>query len=153
MEQLSGVEEVKVDFEAKTATVIFDPALATVPYLTSTAALELNALPRSIMILGGGYIGCELAQMFARAGSKMTLVTRSRLLPETEPEIAGALTGFFEDEGINIRTNLAYREIKKSGDGVALHIEHDGYLTMVEGLKLAAQSFGKDVTKLPCCAG
>ena len=107
------------------------PGLVAVPYLTSTTALELKELPRSIMILGGGYIGCELAQMFARAGSKVTLVTRSRLLPETEPEITGALTGFFEDEGINVLTNLAYREIKKSGDGVALHIEHDGHREVI----------------------
>ncbi|NOZ66421.1 MAG: FAD-dependent oxidoreductase, partial [Alphaproteobacteria bacterium] len=107
------------------------PGLATVPYLTSTSALELKELPRSIMILGGGYIGCELAQMFARAGSKVTLVTRSRLLPETEPEIADALTGFFDDEGINVRTNLAYCEIQKSGDGIALHIEHDGHREVI----------------------
>ncbi len=102
------------------------PGLASVPWLTSTTALELDELPRSIMVLGGGYIGCELAQMFARAGVKVTLVTRSRLLPEAEPEIARALTGFFEDEGITVRTGLTYREIKTSGDGIALNIEQGG---------------------------
>lgn len=107
------------------------PGLATVSYLTSTTALELKELPRSIMILGGGYIGCELAQMFARAGSKVTLITRSRLLSEAEPEIADALTGFFEEEDITVRTNLAYHEIKKSGDGIVLHIEHDGHREVI----------------------
>lgn len=102
------------------------PGLATLPYLTSTTALELNALPRSIMILGGGYIGCELAQMFARAGSEVTLLTRSRLLPEAEPEISDAVTGFFEDEGITVRTGLAYREIGKTDGTISLEIEQGG---------------------------
>jgi len=107
------------------------PGLASVPWLTSTTALELKELPHSIMVLGGGYIGCELAQMFARAGVKVTLVTRSRLLPEAEPEIARALTGFFEDEGITVHTGLAYREISKAGDGVALEIEQGGKTEMI----------------------
>jgi len=55
-----------------------------------------------LLVVGGGYIGAELAQLFARAGVKVTLVFRSRLLPEAEPEISRALTGYFEDEGINV---------------------------------------------------
>src|SRR3546814_5399707 len=50
--------------------------LEDVPALTSTTALELGELPRSLMVIGGGYIGCELAQMFARAGARVTLVDR-----------------------------------------------------------------------------
>ncbi|MGG6496511.1 UNVERIFIED_CONTAM: FAD-dependent oxidoreductase, partial [Bacteroidetes bacterium 56_B9] len=76
------------------------PGVETVPYLTSTTALDLEELPRSLIIVGGGYIGAELAQMFARAGVKVTLVCRSHLLAEAEPEIGAALTGYFEDEGI-----------------------------------------------------
>ena len=53
------------------------PGLAEVPWLTSTTALELTEQPRSLLIIGGGYIGCELAQMFARTGTAVTLVTRS----------------------------------------------------------------------------
>src|SRR5262249_58068267 len=47
-----------------------------VPYLTSTTALELEQLPKSLLVIGGGYIGCELGQMFARAGVKVTIATR-----------------------------------------------------------------------------
>ncbi|ASY74271.1 Mercuric ion reductase (plasmid) [Sinorhizobium fredii CCBAU 83666] len=65
------------------------------PYLTSTTTLDLEELPRSLLVMGAGYIGAELAQMFARAGVKVTLVCRSRLLPEAEPEIGAALTGVF----------------------------------------------------------
>lgn len=78
------------------------PGIETVPYLTSTTALDLEELPRSLLVIGGGYIGAELTQMFARAGVKVTLVCRSRLLPEAEPEISAALTGYFEGEGITV---------------------------------------------------
>ena len=97
-----------------------------VPVLTSTSALELPEQPESLLIIGGGYIGCELAQLFARLGSKVTLVTRSRLLPETEPEVSAALTGYLRDEGISLWAGLGYREIQRTAEGVALTIDIDG---------------------------
>ena len=100
--------------------------VADVPYLTSTSALELNDRPRSLLVVGGGYIGCELAQMFARSGTQVTLVARSRLVPGAEPEISEALTGYFEDEGLSIRTGLSYRRIEATESGVELTIERDG---------------------------
>lgn len=92
------------------------------PYLDSTAALELGALPESMLVMGGGYIGCELAQMFARAGTRVTLVTRSQLLPEAEPEVSAALTKYLEDENITVRTDLDYVSTRKTKTGVALVI-------------------------------
>ena len=102
------------------------PGIDTVPYLTSTSALELEVLPASLLVIGGGYIGCELAQMLARAGVKVTLVTRRHLLPQAEPEIVAALTGYFRDEGMTVRGGLAYRNIRRTERGVALSIEVDG---------------------------
>ncbi|MGH6798924.1 MAG: mercury(II) reductase [Roseiarcus sp.] len=105
------------------------PAIAgieTVPYLTSTTALDLTELPRSLLVIGGGYIGAELAQMFARAGVKATLICRSRLLPEAEPEIGAALTGYFEGEGIEVVSGISYRSIRKTEKGVALAFARDG---------------------------
>lgn len=98
------------------------PGIEGIGYLTSTTALELTELPHSLLVLGGGYIGCELAQMFARAGVAVTLATRSRLLPEAEPEISAALTGYLRDEGIAVRTGLSYQRIKHSAEGVSLTI-------------------------------
>lgn len=72
------------------------PGIETIPYLTSTTALELELLPKSLLVIGGGYIGCELGQMFARAGVKVTIATRRRLLPEVKPEISYALTQYLE---------------------------------------------------------
>jgi pyruvate/2-oxoglutarate dehydrogenase complex dihydrolipoamide dehydrogenase (E3) component len=91
------------------------PGIEAVPYLTSTTALELEELPTSLLIIGGGFIGAELAQMFARAGVRVTLVCRSRLLPRAEPEISAALTGYFGDEGINVVSDVAYRSRERGG--------------------------------------
>ena len=59
------------------------PGVADVPTLDSTSLLELDELPDSLIFLGGGYIGVELAQMMARMGVRVTIVCRSRLLPRT----------------------------------------------------------------------
>jgi mercuric reductase len=108
------------------------PGMETVPYLTSTTALDLEKLPRSLLVIGGGYVGAELAQMFARAGVKVTLVCRSRLLPEAEPEIGAALTGYFGDEGIPVISGIAYRAIRKTERGIALVVSRDGQDTTIE---------------------
>ena len=101
------------------------PGIETVPYLTSTTALDLEKLPQSLLVIGGGYVGAERAQMFARAGVKVTLVCRSRLLPEAEPEIGAALTGYFEEEGITVVSSIAYRAISKTAGGVVLIATRD----------------------------
>ncbi len=97
-----------------------------VPVLTSTDALDLARLPRSLLVLGGGYIGAELAQMFARLGVAVTLVFRSRLLPTMEPEIGAALTDYLRQEGLAIEGGLAYRAIRRTEAGIALDITQDG---------------------------
>ncbi len=55
--------------------------ISEVPYLTSNTALELDHLPTSMIVIGGGGIGCELGQMFARMGTSVIILCRSRLLP------------------------------------------------------------------------
>ncbi|NQU62432.1 MAG: mercury(II) reductase [Rhodospirillales bacterium] len=103
-----------------------------VSYLTSTEALDLKQLPKSLLVIGGGYIGCELAQMFARSGVKVTIVFRSRLLPEAEPEISAALTGFLQDEGVTVRGGVTYREIRETDKGIALDVTEDGQDVAIE---------------------
>jgi mercury(II) reductase len=102
------------------------PGIEDVPYLTSTTAMALKRLPKSLLVLGGGYIGCELAQMFARAGVKVSILCRSRLLPEAEPEIGAALTGYFGDEGISVLTGVTYEAVRGEGVGVTLSLSVDG---------------------------
>ncbi|MEE8483143.1 MAG: mercury(II) reductase [Nitrospinota bacterium] len=104
-----------------------------VPYLTSTTALDLEKLPESLLVIGGGYIGCEFAQMLARFATKVTVACRSRLLPQAEPEISKALTEYFRDEGITVRDGLSYRAIRKTGEGnIVLEIEAGGNEETIE---------------------
>ena len=112
------------------------PGVETVPHLTSASALDLAELPRSLLVIGGGFVGAELAQMFSRAGVKVTLICRSRLLPEAEPEIGAALTGYFADEGIEVVSGVSYRSIRKTESGVALAIAQDGRDITVEADKV-----------------
>jgi len=101
--------------------------IETVPYLTSTTALALARLPRALLIVGGGVIGCELGQMFARFGVAVTIACRSHLLPGFEPELAAALTGYLRDEGIVVRLGLAYRRIRRDETGIAFDVTQDGH--------------------------
>ncbi|MEL0108333.1 MAG: mercury(II) reductase [Rhodospirillaceae bacterium] len=112
------------------------PGMKEVPYLTSTTAFELEELPDSLLVIGGGYIGAEIAQMFARVGVNVTIVFRSRLLPETEPEISKALTGYFREEGMTVLGGLAYKDIKSISNGVALRVELNGEEQTIEADKV-----------------
>lgn len=71
-------------------------------YLTSTTAMELDSVPESLLILGGGYVALEQAQLFSRLGSKVTLLVRSRLASAEESEASRALLEVFADEGIRV---------------------------------------------------
>jgi mercuric reductase len=112
------------------------PGLDDIDFLDSTSALEQAQLPKSLMVMGGGYIGVEIAQIFARAGVKVTIVTRRRLLPEAEPEVSEALTKAFADEGIKVLDGLAYDRFEKSGERVTLHAALNGVAVRVEAEKL-----------------
>lgn len=78
------------------------PGLSTVEYLTSTTAMELTEVPESLLVLGGGYVAMEQAQLFARLGARVTMLVRSRLASKEEPEASRALEDVFADEGIQV---------------------------------------------------
>ncbi len=118
-----------------------------VSYLTSTDALDLKQLPESLVVIGGGYIGCELAQMFGRSGVKVTIVCRSRLLPETEPEISAALTGFLRDEKITVCDGLSYLEIRETDNGIALDVTVDGRKATIEAERVLVTTGRKPNTE------
>jgi mercury(II) reductase len=101
------------------------PGIEKVDYLTSTSALSLETLPASLLVIGGGYVGVELAQMFARVGVKVTVACRSRLLPDAEPEVGEALSGYLREEGIALHCGVAYRGVTQDTAGVALRVRKD----------------------------
>jgi pyruvate/2-oxoglutarate dehydrogenase complex dihydrolipoamide dehydrogenase (E3) component len=82
--------------------------LDAVPYLTSRSLLELRELPEHLLVVGGGFIGCEFAQMFARFGARVTVVQRAnRLIPLEEPEVSAAVAEGFAADGITVLTGVA----------------------------------------------
>ena len=100
--------------------------IGTIDALTSTSALELESLPASLIVMGAGYIGVELAQVFARAGVAVTLISRRGILPQMEPEIGAALEGYFTAEGIRVVHGIAYERIEQEAGQVRLHIVRAG---------------------------
>lgn len=91
-----------------------------VPYLTSTTAMELTVLPKTLLIIGGGVIGVELGQMFSRAGTQVTICCRTRLVPESEPEISEALAKYLQDEGVNVCAGIGYQKIEEIDGNIRL---------------------------------
>jgi len=107
-----------------------------VPVIDSTALLDLPQKPRSLIFVGGGYIGAELAQMMARLGVEVTLVTRSRLLPGAEPEVSAALTEALRDEGVRVLDHLTYCSVTGGATSVTLTVEQAGKPVEITGGKL-----------------
>jgi pyruvate/2-oxoglutarate dehydrogenase complex dihydrolipoamide dehydrogenase (E3) component len=94
--------------------------------LTSTSVLELKELPRRLLILGAGYIACELGQMFRRLGAEVTLVAPSaRLLPRQDEAVSEALAGVFRAEGIELALGRSVDRVARVEGGVELRLTAD----------------------------
>lgn len=103
------------------------PGLAEAGFLTSTTALALDRVPESLLVLGGNAIGLELAQLFGRLGSKVTVVeVQDRLAPFEEPEISEALAGVLADEGIAVRTAAQATAARRDADCYSLRFADGG---------------------------
>jgi len=103
------------------------PGLDTVPYMTSDTLWELRTLPPRFVVLGGGPIGCELAQAFARFGSAVTVVEMApRLLPREDADAAAALAARFAAEGVTVLGGHEALRAERDGAGGRLVCRHDG---------------------------
>lgn len=96
------------------------PGIESVDALDSTSALELTELPASMLVLGAGYIGVELAQLFARAGVEVTLISRRGVLLEAEPEVSEALKGYLSEDDIRLARVSGYESVARDGGSVRL---------------------------------
>ena len=114
------------------------PGIRTIGALDSTAALALAHLPRSMLVLGAGYVGAELGQTFARAGVAVTLLCRSRVLPEAEPEISSALAEALREEGMTILDGVRYEHVERQGGEVVLTITPAGRAETLRAAHLLA---------------
>ncbi len=108
--------------------------LADVPFLTSREALELRQLPDHLLVIGGGYVGVEFAQMYARFGSRVTVVQRGeRLVPGEEPEIGEGLAEVFEEEGITVRPSTEAVRAETIDGGVRVLLRQNGDEKWIKG--------------------
>ena len=117
------------------------PGLEDVPFLTSDLldadeAGRLTDLPASLVVLGGGYIAVELAQMFSRLGSRVTIVARSGLLSGYEPDLGRTLAEVFAAEGIEILAGSRVDHVRGEMQGVEISIEQAGAGRVVRAERL-----------------
>ncbi|HET9323930.1 MAG TPA: NAD(P)/FAD-dependent oxidoreductase [Gaiellaceae bacterium] len=92
--------------------------LEEVGWIDHVTALELTELPEALLVVGGGPVGLELAQIFSRFGSRVTLVqTADRISPRSDADATGELTAALTDEGIDIRTGTTVSRVRRE-DGV-----------------------------------
>jgi pyruvate/2-oxoglutarate dehydrogenase complex dihydrolipoamide dehydrogenase (E3) component len=94
------------------------PGLESVPRLNSTSIMELDEVPRHLLVLGGGYVGLEFGQMFRRFGSEVTLVQRGpRLLAREDGDVADAVANIMRDDGISVYLNTDATRVESDGRG------------------------------------
>jgi pyruvate/2-oxoglutarate dehydrogenase complex dihydrolipoamide dehydrogenase (E3) component len=103
-------------------------------YWTSNDATSTRELPSSLVILGGGVVGVELAQVYARFGTATTLIQGSeRILPRDHPRSSAAVAAQLREEGVDIRTNVTATAVARGGAGRRVTLSDD---TVVEGAEL-----------------
>ncbi len=121
--------------------------LAGTPYWSNREALEALEAPRSLVVIGGGAIGVELAQAFRRFGSDVhVLEVAPRLVVAEEPEASELLEGVFSDEGIRVTTSAAIRGV--SHDGAAFSVALEGVAPLVAERLLVAAGRRSDLEGL-----
>lgn len=96
-------------------------------YFTNESIFLRRALPESLAVLGGGPVGVELAQAFARLGSRVTLIEAAvRILPGSDPVVSAALAAQLESEGICIRSGVSVQSARREGDSRQLQFADGG---------------------------
>lgn len=134
------------------------PGLADVPHLTSESIWDLTAAPRSLLVVGGGAIGCELAYAFARFGVQVTLLEGlDRLLAREEPDASEVIAPALRHQGVDVRTGVHLQQVEQAGastlrvrlgDGTILDAERllvtTGRRPVTDGLDLPAAGVQTD---------
>ena len=129
-----SAHEVQVGSETLTAERIFInvggralmpkmPGMEQVACLNNSTMLELETLPRHLVVVGGSYIGLEFAQMYRRFGSEVTVIEKGpRLVSHEDEDVAEAIKGILEAEGIHLRLDAECIEFSRAGEDVAARV-------------------------------
>jgi pyruvate/2-oxoglutarate dehydrogenase complex dihydrolipoamide dehydrogenase (E3) component len=100
------------------------PGLDGVPFLTNSSMMEVDFLPRHLIVLGGSYVGLEFAQAYRRFGSNVTVIELGpRLIVREDEDISRAVAGILEEEGIDIRLNSKAVKVERLGNDVAVTVD------------------------------
>ena len=102
-------------------------------FLTNETLFNLTELPKCLMVIGGGPIGCELAQAFRRLGSEVTIIQHGRFLPKEEPDASALLARVFEREGLRVLLNAKVKRARKTYTGKEVVAEVDGKEMSIQG--------------------
>jgi pyruvate/2-oxoglutarate dehydrogenase complex dihydrolipoamide dehydrogenase (E3) component len=114
------------------------PGIDDIDFWTTHEVMQVDELPESMIVLGGGNAGCELAQAIARFGTGVTIVEAgSRLLPREEPEASETIAAAFRDEGIHVRTGTRAEQVERRGRSVVITLSGGAQIT-AERLLVAA---------------
>lgn len=105
------------------------PGLAAAGVVTSETVWDLPAIPARLAVIGGGPLGCELGQAFARLGSEVTLIIRSTILPKEDREAAALIKNSLEADGIRILEHTLVERISPAGSGSRLELDEGTALT------------------------
>jgi len=111
--------------------------LESVSWLDNMSVMELDVVPEHLVVLGGGYVGLEFAQMFRRFGSRVTVIHRSQQLLSTEDaDIAGEVAKILEEDGIEILLEAKTEAAAPAGEGIVLTVSYKGDSRAVKGTHL-----------------
>ena len=100
------------------------PGLDQVPYLTNSTMVDVDYLPRHLLVLGGSYIGLEFGQMYRRFGSEVTVVEIGpRLVSREDEDVSGAIAAFLAREGVELRLNAKCLSVSRSGDEIVMRLD------------------------------
>ncbi|MGH7729418.1 MAG: dihydrolipoyl dehydrogenase family protein, partial [Vulcanimicrobiaceae bacterium] len=113
------------------------PGLAQTGYLDSDAVLELDALPESVIVLGGGYVACELGQYLHRLGARTTMLMRApHVLSGEDDDVGDALTAALRADGLDVRTGIRFERAERGKGGKAVVYVRNGALERLEADEL-----------------
>ena len=114
------------------------PGLAEAPWLDSARLLELETLPQHLVVIGGGYIGVEFAQVYRRFGAQVTLIQRgAQLMPREDEDVAGAIQEFLEEEGVRVLVGTNTARVASDDEGlVRVTVERGGETEEIVGSHL-----------------
>jgi pyruvate/2-oxoglutarate dehydrogenase complex dihydrolipoamide dehydrogenase (E3) component len=95
-----------------------------VEYLTNSSMMDVDFLPRHLLVLGGSYVGLEFGQMYRRFGSEVTVVEIGpRLTPREDEDVSDAIADFLAREGIAFRLNATCLSVSRSGGDIVMHVD------------------------------